>query len=168
MATRPRLPASGKIPPPSGIGGPTSSPTKRPAPPTGVGSSFGSKSEPNKKKIKKNSGVGIGVPGASAGAGAEDETTTSMDGNGTKTFTSNAKTNNADTDADADANAEDDVAVPDFTGAVTKNHNNSEMDGAAVSDDIGADGGGLDDQNGKGNDGAAPLTNGTGVVGDDA
>lgn len=92
-------------------------------------------------------------------------------GNGTKTSTSNVKTNNkadADADADADANAEDDVVVPDFDGPVTKNNNNNEVDGAAVSDDIGADGGGLDDQNGKSNDGVAPLTNGTAVVGDDA
>ncbi|KAL4810533.1 hypothetical protein BDV18DRAFT_131217 [Aspergillus unguis] len=62
-AARPRLPASGKIVPPSSLPGPTSSPQKRPLPPSASGSNAAKSgpSEPNKKKAKKNSGVAMGV-----------------------------------------------------------------------------------------------------------
>ncbi|KAL2868228.1 SAGA histone acetyltransferase complex subunit SPT7 [Aspergillus lucknowensis] len=74
MAARPRLPASGKIPPPSSLPVPTSSPQKRPLPPSAPGSNANKpgNSEPSKKKIKKNSGVAVGVVGEdefSAGMG---------------------------------------------------------------------------------------------------
>ena len=153
MATRPRLPASGKIPPPSGLGGPTTSPSKRPAPPTAHGSSFGAKSgaaEPNKKKAKKNSGVAMGIPGSSA---AEEEST-SMDG--TKASDS-AVTNTKSTDA----NAEDDTAVSSAVDFSNNDVKNGVVDNSAVSDGVGS----FEDQN-RGSDsvataGAAPLTNGT-------
>ena len=154
MAARPRLPASGKIPPPSGLGGPTSSPSKRQAPPTAPGSLFGAKSgasEPNKKKVKKNSGLSMGIPGSSA---AEEEST-SMDG----TKASDSAVTNA---KNTDANAEDDAAVSssavDFSNSDVKN---GVVDSSAVSDGVGS----FEDQN-KSSDsvaaaGAAPLTNGT-------
>ncbi|OJJ51618.1 hypothetical protein ASPZODRAFT_127728 [Penicilliopsis zonata CBS 506.65] len=77
-AARPRLPASGKIPPP-GPSGLTTSPQKRPPPPSGPGqfsiprASF---SEPSKKKAKKNSGAGIGIPDSNV----DGEERTGMDG----------------------------------------------------------------------------------------
>ncbi|KAJ5287993.1 hypothetical protein N7478_003679 [Penicillium angulare] len=60
MAAKPRLPASGKIPPMPGVSAPTTSPHKRPAPPNaaakpGIG-------EPSKKKAKKNSGASMDMP----------------------------------------------------------------------------------------------------------
>ncbi|KAL4946157.1 hypothetical protein BDV06DRAFT_183292 [Aspergillus oleicola] len=78
MAARPRLPASGKIPPPSSLPGPTSSPQKRPLPPSapGANANKAGPSEPNKKKIKKNSGVAMGVPDALG----EDEAANGADG----------------------------------------------------------------------------------------
>lgn len=156
MAARPRLPASGKIPPPSGLGGPTSSPSKRPAPPTAPGSSFGAKSgasEPNKKKVKKNSGVAMGIPGSSA---AEEEST-SMDGTkASDSAVTNAKNN-------TDANAEEDAAVSSSAVDFSNNDGkNGVVDNSAVSDGVGS----FEDQN-KGSDSiaaaaaAAPLTNGT-------
>lgn len=63
MAARPRLPASGKIPP-LGSAGPTSSPQKRPPPPPGPGQLATAKpgtAEPSKKKAKKNSGLALDV-----------------------------------------------------------------------------------------------------------
>lgn len=62
---RPRLPASGKIPPPSATAGLNSSPQKRPPPPSAAGQSNAAKSgpaEPSKKKVKKNSGVATTAP----------------------------------------------------------------------------------------------------------
>ncbi|KAL4820908.1 hypothetical protein BDW67DRAFT_74137 [Aspergillus spinulosporus] len=77
-AGRPRLPASGKIPPPSSLPGPTSSPQKRPLPPSAPGfiANKPGSSEPNKKKVKKNSGVAVGV----SDAPGEDEAATGTDG----------------------------------------------------------------------------------------
>lgn len=61
MAAKPRLPASGKIPPLAGVSGPTSSPQKRPMPPSGAAAKSGA-TEPSKKKAKKNSGVALEMP----------------------------------------------------------------------------------------------------------
>ncbi|KAJ5561786.1 Bromodomain transcription factor [Penicillium sp. DV-2018c] len=58
MATKPRLPASGKIPQ-AGLAGLTSSPQKRAAPPA---ASKAGGMEPSKKKAKKNSGVAFDMP----------------------------------------------------------------------------------------------------------
>ncbi|KAL4897024.1 hypothetical protein BDV59DRAFT_83390 [Aspergillus ambiguus] len=82
MAAKPRLPASGKIPPPSAPSGPTSSPQKRPLPPTVPGQLGAAKpgalnTEPSKKKLKKNSGVAMGVPGSAADG---DDASTNADG----------------------------------------------------------------------------------------
>lgn len=134
-ATRPRLPASGKIVPPPNLGGSTSSPSKRPAPPS---ASFGSKygiSEPNKKRIKKNSGAGMGIP--------EDENSGSID---SAKPDSNAKTN--------ETNGEDDVAASTF-GDIGNSKNG--VDNSATSDGAGE----LDEQANKAGDGTVPLTNGT-------
>ncbi|KAL4800645.1 hypothetical protein BDV19DRAFT_353443 [Aspergillus venezuelensis] len=78
MAARPRLPASGKIMPPSSLPGPTSSPLKRPLPPSAPGASANKAgpSEPNKKKLKKNSGVAMELPDALG----DDETANGADG----------------------------------------------------------------------------------------
>ncbi|THC99017.1 hypothetical protein EYZ11_001491 [Aspergillus tanneri] len=80
MAARPRLPASGKIPPLSGQSGPTTSPQKRPLPPTTTGPVGAPKlatGEPSKKKAKKNSGGAVGVPGSTVEG---DEAPTNADG----------------------------------------------------------------------------------------
>ncbi|PYH93260.1 hypothetical protein BO71DRAFT_355600 [Aspergillus ellipticus CBS 707.79] len=69
MAARPRLPASGKIPPPSAPSGPTTSPQKRTLPPSASGQPAGKPgTEPSKKKLKKNSGVALGADGEDAAA----------------------------------------------------------------------------------------------------
>lgn len=63
LAAKTRLPASGKIPPPAGVSGPTSSPQKRPAPPSMARAAKpGAVAEPSKKKAKKNSGVALEMP----------------------------------------------------------------------------------------------------------
>lgn len=70
-ATRPRLPASGKIPPQpqagSGSGpggGVNASPQKRPLPASGGGGATkpAGPNEPSKKKVKKNSGAAMAAP----------------------------------------------------------------------------------------------------------
>ncbi|KAL3475025.1 hypothetical protein BJX99DRAFT_166650 [Aspergillus californicus] len=77
MATRPRLPASGKIPPSSNLLGLTSSPQKRPLPPSASGSNIKTgTSEPSKKKAKKNSGASMGI----SDANGEDEATPGTNG----------------------------------------------------------------------------------------
>ncbi|KAJ5760987.1 hypothetical protein N7520_008143 [Penicillium odoratum] len=62
MAVKPRLPASGKIPPMPGVSGPNSSPQKRPAPPNATAVAKTGTAEPSKKKSKKNSGVALEMP----------------------------------------------------------------------------------------------------------
>ncbi|EEP82622.1 conserved hypothetical protein [Uncinocarpus reesii 1704] len=63
-ATRPRVPASGKIVPPSNQGV-TTSPQKRPAPPSsGITAIKSELAEPSKKKAKKNPGTGLGISGS--------------------------------------------------------------------------------------------------------
>ncbi|KAJ5918795.1 hypothetical protein N7454_009939 [Penicillium verhagenii] len=86
MAVKPRLPASGKIPPMPGISGPTSSPQKRPAPPSTTAGTKASASEPSKKKTKKNSGVALDMPFSFDG---EAEQGSSIDG--TKDFSTDIK-----------------------------------------------------------------------------
>ncbi|KAF9891140.1 Transcriptional activator spt7 [Aspergillus nanangensis] len=106
MATKPRLPASGKIPPPSGLTGPSSSPQKRPLPPTAPGQPGGAKSgpsssEPSKKKLKKNSGVAMGLPGAAEGDDTE-----------TKPALANLKNK----DVGDEVNPKESSAMPEATG----------------------------------------------------
>ncbi|KAJ5540115.1 hypothetical protein N7513_008447 [Penicillium frequentans] len=62
MAVKPRLPASGKIPPMPGVSAPNTSPQKRPAPPNAATAVKTGAGEPSKKKAKKNSGVALEVP----------------------------------------------------------------------------------------------------------
>ena len=62
MASKPRLPASGKIPPLAGVSGPNSSPQKRAAPANASSASKSGPAEPSKKKAKKNSGVALEMP----------------------------------------------------------------------------------------------------------
>ncbi|GBF62294.1 transcriptional activator [Trichophyton mentagrophytes] len=75
MAGRPRVPASGKIPPqPSlGIG---SSPQKRPAPPSTSITTKGMVLEPSKKKIKKSTGAPTGTFGSEGATEDAAPTTT--------------------------------------------------------------------------------------------
>ncbi|RAL15478.1 SAGA histone acetyltransferase complex subunit SPT7 [Aspergillus homomorphus CBS 101889] len=110
MAARPRLPASGKIQPPSAPSGPTTSPQKRPLPPSASSQQFASKlgmSEPSKKKVKKNSGAGIGA------SEEGDEALPGVDG--TKaSATNDSKPNNADEpsmDATPDLSGKGDMDV---------------------------------------------------------
>ncbi|RDW86330.1 SAGA histone acetyltransferase complex subunit SPT7 [Aspergillus mulundensis] len=129
MAGRPRLPASGKIPPPSSLPGPTSSPQKRPLQPSasGVNASKPGPSEPNKKKVKKNSGVAMGVIDVMA----EDEATTggadgvkpptlksenSTDFMNRKGGAENPETQGADSGANAGPAKSNDNAVPMANG----------------------------------------------------
>ncbi|KAI9929069.1 Transcriptional activator spt7 [Aspergillus wentii] len=136
-ATRPRLPASGKIAPPAGLGS-TTSPQKRP-PPSGAPGQPGKSgpSEPSKKKVKKNSGVSMGVPG-SAAEGEE-----SMD---TKPMENPALTNLKANDTNADEGS-----------AVSTTEMSSGKSGADSTAPTSASNA---DQN-KTNEGAAPMTNGT-------
>ncbi|KAJ5239721.1 hypothetical protein N7468_004340 [Penicillium chermesinum] len=60
MASKSRLPASGKIPPLPGVSAPHTSPQKRAAP-ANVSIKSGT-TEPSKKKAKKNSGVALEIP----------------------------------------------------------------------------------------------------------
>ncbi|KAJ5601660.1 hypothetical protein N7510_011194 [Penicillium lagena] len=69
MAARPRLPASGKIPPLPGTSGANSSPQKRHAPSGTAGAGSSLKFEPSKKKAKKNSGAAVDMPNAADGDG---------------------------------------------------------------------------------------------------
>lgn len=165
--TRPRLPASGKIAPPSGLGaaGSNISPSKRPAPhsSSGPASSFaaklGSGAEPNKKKAKKNSGAAMGVPDGEAA----NSTTTGVDG-------TRASNTTKATDNDAiDANAEDDPAALTSSN-VELGSGVSKVNGVDMSDgvdgNIGDSSGIFEDSQAKGEDNAAHLTNGTATAGD--
>lgn len=161
-AARPRLPASGKIAPPSGLGGvgaggPTNSPSKRSAPATtaaGSSSSFAAKlasgTEPNKKKIKKNSGLAMGVPDDEA---ANSTTTTGVDG---------VKGSAAAKATDNDANGEDDPAVGG-SSTMDLGSSVSKTNGVDMSDGID---GSFEESHHKSEDNAAPLTNGTVAAGE--
>ncbi|EAU35073.1 conserved hypothetical protein [Aspergillus terreus NIH2624] len=150
MAAKPRLPASGKIPPPSGPTGPTSSPQKRPLPPNAPGQpgaikAATSNSEPSKKKLKKNSGVALGLPGSTAEG---DEASTNMDG----TKLSNpafADLKNKDAPVDG-------VSAADFANVKGEAENPLTSDAAGVQ--ASAD---VPNTDNKTNDSAVPLTNGT-------
>lgn len=77
MAAKPRLPASGKIPPIAGVSGPTTSPQKRTAPNASAASKAGA-SEPSKKRAKKNSGVALEMPSF----GIDGDASQAVDGTG--------------------------------------------------------------------------------------
>ncbi|KAL4924316.1 SAGA histone acetyltransferase complex subunit SPT7 [Aspergillus undulatus] len=121
MAARPRLPASGKIPPSSSLPGPTSSPQKRPLPPSAPGSNAkAGPSEPNKKKIKKNSGVALGV----ADAIGEDDPGTGADGvKGLDLKSEGAPT--IELTNGTDAHGPENDASASANGATSKNNDNA-------------------------------------------
>ncbi|GFF47950.1 transcriptional activator spt7 [Aspergillus lentulus] len=151
MAARPRLPASGKIPPPSGQQGLTTSPQKRPLPPSAPGQSAlprPSFSEPSKKKVKKNSGS-AGIPGSTAEG---DEAATGMDGA--------LPTNPAIKNLKAEDAAGDETAVSTID-ASAKNG----VDSSAVSDAVGGESSAptntANPDQSNNNDSTVPLTNGT-------
>ncbi|KAL2813491.1 hypothetical protein BDW59DRAFT_30758 [Aspergillus cavernicola] len=129
MAARPRLPASGRIPPPSNLPGPTSSPQKRPLPPSASASASNANqtgnSEPSKKKIKKNSGAAMGVPDANG----EDEAATGADGAKASNSVSNIKSEEGPvTGLTNGKGAVENSAVSDASAADTsqnKNHSNA-------------------------------------------
>ncbi|EAW09677.1 SAGA histone acetyltransferase complex subunit SPT7 [Aspergillus clavatus NRRL 1] len=152
MAARPRLPASGKIPPPSGPQGLTSSPQKRPLPPSASSQAPVSKpsfSEPSKKKLKKNSGV-AGIPGAT---GDGDEAP-ALDG----AQPSNAAVPSSKA-GDATADEQSGVSTAEV-GSSTKNG----LDSSAVSDVVGGNNSSTnpaDAEQSKSSGNAAALTNGT-------
>lgn len=133
-AARPRLPASGKIPPPSNLPGPTTSPQKRPLPPSAPGASANKSgpSEPNKKKIKKNSGVAMGV----ADALGEDGTPAGTDG---------AKISNVKSEGASSTDLTNGKAGVENSDANVAEGNDSTVNADQV----------------KENDSTAPLTNGT-------
>ncbi|PLN80025.1 hypothetical protein BDW42DRAFT_117688 [Aspergillus taichungensis] len=141
MAARPRLPASGRIPPPSGLQGPSSSPQKRPPPPNAFpGGAKSGPSEPSKKKAKKNSGS-AGAPGS---GGDGDEATTGVDGN--KDANSTLETGKKETSTE-DASAAPSNDIPNAKGGVDPS-SGAENDASAF-DQV------------KDNDSAVRLTNGT-------
>ncbi|PLB52915.1 Bromodomain protein [Aspergillus steynii IBT 23096] len=149
MAARPRLPASGKIPASASSGptGSTSSPQKRPLPPTagGPGAPKAGTAEPSKKKVKKNSGVAMGIPGSTVEG---DEATANADGAKASNPTlSNLKNK--------------DSAVDEASISATDHGNGKGLDadvaGAENSDPTGVSS--LDPN--KSNDSTVPLTNGT-------
>jgi transcriptional activator SPT7 len=112
-AARPRLPASGKIPPPTGVGGVTTSPQKRPLPPTATPSTaikLGTgTSEPSKKKAKKNSGAAVDASGSNLD-GAGDSTADSKTGTEHKSG-DNLKANAGNTEANNVKNGTDNAAA---------------------------------------------------------
>ncbi|KAF7596399.1 Transcriptional activator spt7 [Aspergillus hancockii] len=149
MAAKPRLPASGKIPPPSAPAGLTSSPQKRPLPPSAHGQVSAIKpgtSEPSKKKAKKNSGVAMEIAGSFAEG---DEATANPD----VTKTSD----------DAALNSKDSTAN-EASGAATESSitkNGLDISGLP---DVAGGGEGTGDSNidlNKSTTSAVPLTNGT-------
>lgn len=107
MAAKPRLPASGKIPPLAGVSGPTSSPQKRAMPPS-VTAKAGA-SEPSKKKAKKNSGLAFEMPNFSMDGAADQPT--AMDGG-------------KDFSADLNSTSMDGSHLPDDTGESHIDHTN--------------------------------------------
>ncbi|KAH1573246.1 hypothetical protein KXX17_009169 [Aspergillus fumigatus] len=154
MAARPRLPASGKIPPPSGQQGLTTSPQKRPHPPSAPGQSAfprPSFSEPSKKKVKKNSGS-AGIPGSTAEG---DEAAMGMDGA--------LPTDPAMKNLKAEDAAGDETAVS-TTEVSAKNG----VDSSALSDAVGGESSAptntANPDQSNNNDSIVPLTNG--VAGD--
>ncbi|OGM41384.1 transcriptional activator spt7 [Aspergillus bombycis] len=154
MAAKPRLPASGKIQPPSAPTGPTSSPQKRPLPPAAPGQQPNAikpgPSEPSKKKVKKNSGVALEIPGSAADG---DEAAANLDG--TKTTDDPTSTN---------LDSKDSAEVP---GGPVADSNNIKNGPDSSMSDVTAAGEGAGDANGdpnKSNNSTVPLTNGT--VGD--
>ncbi|KAJ5308333.1 hypothetical protein N7476_008989 [Penicillium atrosanguineum] len=100
MATKPRLPASGKIPALAGISGPHASPQKRAAPPNASGVAKAGGSEPSKKKSKKNSGVALEMSNFN---GDGDANSGAMDGSGD--FTSDMKPIDGSNTADGNGEA---------------------------------------------------------------
>ncbi|KAH8427010.1 SAGA histone acetyltransferase complex subunit SPT7 [Aspergillus melleus] len=147
MAARPRLPASGKIPVSSGPTGPTSSPQKRPHPPTATGPASALKlgtAEPSKKKVKKNSGVALGVPGSTAEG---DEATANADG---AKASNPAVTNLKNKDAGADETSASATDLGSGKGLDTDAAGAESSDPTSVSN--------LDPN--KNNDSTVPLTNG--------
>lgn len=154
MAARPRLPASGKIPPPSGQQGLTTSPQKRPHPPSAPGQSAfprPSFSEPSKNKVKKNSGS-AGIPGSTAEG---DEAAMGMDGA--------LPTDPAMKNLKAEDAAGDETAVS-TTEVSAKNG----VDSSALSDAVGGESSAptntANPDQSNNNDSIVPLTNG--VAGD--
>lgn len=78
LPARPRLPASGKIPPLSGVSGSNTSPQKRPATQGAAGASTSKQgaSEPSKKKAKKNSGIAVEIPNSTVDGDGNSAATT--------------------------------------------------------------------------------------------
>lgn len=151
-AARPRLPASGKIPPPSGTGGPTASPQKRPLPASASTSAQaisarGSISEPSKKKVKKNSGA-AGVPGSNPDAPGDEVPV--VDGTKSPTATKSA------------AKLKLNVAGLNEASATTFMENGSVksgVDNSVLADSFGGEG--SHSHPGKVNGTSRPMTNGT-------
>lgn len=107
MPPKTRVPASGKILPPAGVSGSTSSPQKRPAPSSAALAKAGP-SEPSKKKAKKNSGVALEMPNFAEGDADQ------MDAGDPKNLISDLKSLD-DTnipDGEASANQQDQAGVP--------------------------------------------------------
>lgn len=119
MAAKPRLPASGKIPPLAGVSAPHSSPQKRPPPPNAVGTSKVGTSEPSKKKSKKNSGVALDIPGFNDADGDADQP---VSVEGLKDFTG----------TDVDSKPKDDSNVDGIDESQQDNGNIPMTNGAAA------------------------------------
>ncbi|CAI7577256.1 unnamed protein product [Penicillium pancosmium] len=117
MAVKPRLPASGKIPPLAGVSAPNTSPQKRPPPSNTAGASKAGGSEPSKKKSKKNSGVALEMPSFNDVDGDGDQAP-SIDG--IKDFTgtdANSKpTDGSNVDNVGEAQQQDNPNIPMTNG----------------------------------------------------
>lgn len=111
MPAKTRLPASGKIPPPAGVSGITSSPQKRPAPP-GAALAKAGPSEPSKKKAKKNSGVALEMPNFNEGDADQ------MDVGDQKDLISDLKSMDDGTlpDGETSVNQQDQASIPMING----------------------------------------------------
>ncbi|KAL1964087.1 hypothetical protein VTN77DRAFT_7505 [Rasamsonia byssochlamydoides] len=149
-AARPRLPASGKIPPPTGPGGVTTSPQKRPLPPNATQASVkpgAGISEPSKKKVKKNSGAAMDASNAdSAGDGVVNSSTT-------------------DSQAPADNQPGEQLKTDENSTAEVSNAKNGINNNPAASDILEGEGGGavagdVDAHQNKANGTTTPSLNG--------
>ncbi|KAI1966841.1 Transcriptional activator spt7 [Ophidiomyces ophidiicola] len=153
-AARPRIPASGKIPPPSGQTI-TTSPQKRPAPPSAnIGAVKSGLSEPNRKKAKKSQNVPLGLPSRDGA----DSANTVGSANHAKAAVSSKLNGIKSHDSSNGYKGESNNAGPERAGEAL-NGNHGDDDAMDIDDNHATDG------NWAGNSSTAPASNAVSVNG---
>ncbi|WEW55191.1 Transcriptional activator spt7 [Emydomyces testavorans] len=136
-ASRPRVPASGKIPPLASHAV-TTSPQKRPAPPSsGIAAIKSGLAEPNKKKAKKNPGAALGIPGTDGADDANATGSTSTMKVPTASKLNGIKGSDTTTGQNGDPNGVDGSHDP---GDAPNNNTTSKYDNMDIDDDNAANG----------------------------